>query len=325
MSEVESFITRTGLQAWHKYEAGVSANGLCNDYSGNGRHLVQASTPPVLTSDVINGQPGWLFDGSANPLQATTSFTPKHIFILASATDATFDGYRTLLGGNSGDILTGDVGFARFYDFGYGSNFVYRKNDVLFANASLTAPVSGAFALMEVQSPSGYALAQINVGWDVLATAGRKWKGYFIEDLMYSRVLSDAERHDVYEYIAMKYLLWKQNSSGLNIFPFQPNWGQPLSESKRVLSSSAVSGAYKARSKSTQKKGIQPSFESRIAEEYDTAVAFNDEHYPGSTFIWKDDGFSPARETEMRFLSDVQMTRSEDFNDKEYNFQAIEV
>ncbi len=326
MSAIEQWIPRSGLLAWHKYEAGVSTNGLCNDYSGNGLHLVQGTDPPTLTADVIGGRHGWYFDGSANPLSVTTaSLATKHVFILASAEDAVFDDYRALLSGSGGNVLIGDDGFARFADTGYGANFIYRKNDVPFANASLAAPVDGVFGLLEVKLPSGISLPQLDVGWDVFATAGRKWKGHFVEQMIYNRVLSDTERHDIYEYYAMKYLLWKQNAAGSNIFPFQPNWGQPSSNNKRVLSSSAVSGAYKARSKSTIKKGIQPSFESRITEEYDTAVAFNDEHYPGSTFIWRDDSFSPSRESEMRFLSDVQMTRNEDFNDKDYNFQAIEV
>jgi hypothetical protein len=329
MSEIEQWVTKSGLLAWHKYEAGVSTNGLCNDYSGNGRHLVRARDPPTLTADVLNGQHGWHFDATKNPLMYTgATVTSKHVFILASYDDATFNEFRSLLAGASGTssqyLLLGDSGTDHFVDPGIGANFTYRKSDILYADNNAKAPMDGAFALIEVQMPSGYDLSDIQVG-NADGLSNHAWKGYFVEQMIYSRVLSDNERHDIYEYIAMKFLLWKQNSAGLNVFPFQPNWGQPLSHSKRVLSSSAVSGAYKARSKSTQKKSIQPQFESRIAEEYDTAVAFNDEHYPGSTFIWKDDGFSPARETEMRFLSDVQMTRSEDFNDKDYNFQAVEV
>ena len=321
MSDVDSLITTTGLELWYKYESGVSANGVCRDYSGHARHLAQVTDPPTLTANVINGRHGWVFDGTDNPLTYGGGGVPtlKDVFIIAGFADAAFPvAYSAII-----DQLSGVDGTTQFYNYGFGGDFAYRKNNVDFAAANQQAPMNGEVALLEISSTSGFTF-----GGTVGSHAGapiQKWKGPFVEMIAYSRVLSASEKQNLAEYIAIQFRLWRKTSAGLNIFPFQPNWGQPLSESKRVLSSSAVSGAYKARSKSTQKKGIQPSFESRIAEEYDTAVAFNDEHYPGSTFIWKDDGFSPARETEMRFLSDVQMTRSEDFNDKDYNFQAIEV
>ena len=108
------------------------------------------------------------------------------------------------------------------------------------------------------------------------------------------------------------------------MWPFNPNWSRPLTTGKRVLSSVSVSGAFKARTKGTRKIGIEPTFETRSPEEYQTAVEFWDDHYPGTSFIYRDAAFSPAVDTEMRFTSDLPQTAA-DTRDVTYSFQAEEV
>lgn len=201
----------SGMIAWHQYEADVSENGICLDYSGNGYDLGAASNEPVLTADVINGQHGWYFNGSRTPLADSSSVTPKHVFILASAEDATFAAYRGLLSGQTtGDILTSNNSGAIFTDLGLGSNFVYRKNDVLYANSDLQAPVSGNFALLEVKLAAGVTLDGIQVGKQ-RNIASREWKGWFVEQLLYDRILTDAECLRIRLYFNLKFALYNQS------------------------------------------------------------------------------------------------------------------
>lgn len=202
----------SGQLAWHQYEPSVSGDFIIYDYSGNTRHIQCTPGPnqPVLHTDVIDGQPGWYFSGTSDPLFFLGSNTPKHVFILASADEATFPDYRGLLSGvTSGTILVSDTTpFDRFFDAGLGAGFVYRKDDVLWPNNNMKAPMSGAFGLMEVQMPSGIALDGIQVGKQ-LALA-RKWKGYFIEQIIYNRVLTTAERMRVKLYFNLKYSQWQR-------------------------------------------------------------------------------------------------------------------
>lgn len=151
-----------------------------------------------------------------------------------------------------------------------------------------------------------------------------KWKGPFCLNLMYSDIKTGNDRLDIYEYIALKYLLWKRNSAGLDVWPFNPDWGRTLAAGKRVLSSTAVSGENKSRSKSTAKKAFEAQFESRWPEEYDAAYAFWNEKYPGTSFIYRDYAFSPERDTEARFVSDLPQ-QATDYRDINYSFQAVEV
>lgn len=333
MSETDYLIPTSGLLAWHKYKAGESGSNIIYDYSGNSRHIsCSIGNEPVLTTNVINGRPAWYFNGSRDPLVHTGTLTPKHIFVVAAYADATFPvsggagEYAGLLSGKdtaNNAILIGDPTTTKFYDAGYGSTHEYRKRDVLLANSNMQAGMSNNFAIYELRYPTGWSLDGIQVGKDRTFT-NRKWKGYFVEQVMFSRVLASWEIHDVYEYFAIMFKLWKQTAADLNVFPFQPNWSRPLTTAKRVLSSVSVSGAFKGRSKGTRKIGIEPTFESRTPEEYATAVEFWDDHYPGSSFIYRDEAFSPAVDTEMRFTSDLPQTAL-DTRDVTYSFQAEQV
>lgn len=198
----------------------MSANGVCNDYSGNARHIVQATDPPVLTANVFAGKYGWHFDATKNPLMYTgATVTPKHIFILASYDDATFNEFRALLSGASGAsgqyLLLGDNGTDHFVDPGLGANFAYRKNDIAHPDNDAKAPIDGTFALIEVQMPSGFTLDDIQVG-NADGLSNHAWKGYFVEMFMYDRVLTDAERQSILLYFNLEFQL--HSLLGLNLY-----------------------------------------------------------------------------------------------------------
>jgi hypothetical protein len=61
-------VPRGILYAWHQYDPATAADGVANDYSGNNRHLTTAVEQIGAHSDVLNGQPGWYFDGTRDPM-----------------------------------------------------------------------------------------------------------------------------------------------------------------------------------------------------------------------------------------------------------------
>lgn len=200
-------VPMSGLEAWHKYDAGVSGNNIVYDSSGNGRTIQTLTAPhPVLTSNVINGQPAWYFNGTTtSPFIYTGAVTAKHIFILASAADATFSTYRGLLSdSNPYSILVGESQTTKFYDYSATFTSTYRKSDVVYTATNQQAPVSGAFALIEIQIPAGLVLDGIQVGQQTNLT-DRKWKGYFVDQLIYNRILTTAERRAVMLYFNLHY------------------------------------------------------------------------------------------------------------------------
>lgn len=209
----------SGMQAWYQYEEGQSEGGIILDYSGNSRDLGAVSNTPVLTANVLDGQYGWYFNGSRNPLSYTGAVTAKHVFILASHEDAAFAVNQGLISGvgvSGGDILVSETSGTQYTDLGLAGDFIYRKSDTLYANASLEAPMSGAFALLDVRLAAGVSLDGIQIGqqrdYDGVAHGGataRRLKGYFIEAIVYNRVLSAAEILRVQFYFNLKFSQWQ--------------------------------------------------------------------------------------------------------------------
>lgn len=321
MSDLTQLVPKTGLLAWHKYDAATSTNGNINDASGNGRHLVQATTPPLLTADAWKGQQGWYFNGSANPLNVTTSVTPKHVVVIAALEETVFTSYRGLLSGIiSGDWLTTDNTGNKFFTFG--TPYDYRKSDVDFTDYNWQAPIGLKPEVIEIMYPStGIPMDGIQVGQQKADTS-RKFKGYFFEQMLYSNVLSTDERILLAEYAALKYKIFRKIATGIEVWPFNPDWSRGLSADKLVLTSTSVNGAIKARAKSQAKSGIEAGFTARWAEEYDAAFAFWNAKYPGTSFIYRDYGFSPPRDIQAKFVTGLSM-KQDDYHAINYGWQAM--
>lgn len=203
-------IPTSGLEAWHMYEAGHSGHEVIFDYSDHNRTIDSpVLNAPALVGNVLNGQPGWYFNGTDTvPLNWTGSITPKHVFILASHEDAAFNLNRGLLSGEtSGDILSSNNVGTTFFNFSF-PDFEYRKSDVSYIQTNQQAPMSGIPELIEVSIATGSALDGIQVGKQ-RNLAGRIWKGYFFEQLIYSRVLTAAERDRVKLYFNIKFAQWR--------------------------------------------------------------------------------------------------------------------
>jgi hypothetical protein len=190
------------------------------DFSGNDNKLAVASSAPVLQTDVINGKPGVYFDGTNNPLKFTTDLTLKHLFLVAKFDGATFTGNEGLLSGVAAtSILRGNGNTTtKFANLAIGSGFVYKKNYVALTESTQNAPMN-SFAILELIFPSGISLDGIQIGQDTTNT-GRKWKGWFIEQIGYGEVQDDCNRRSIYEYFALKFWLWRYKSDNYPYFPF---------------------------------------------------------------------------------------------------------
>lgn len=203
------------LIAWHQYSTD-STGGNVLDFSDNGRHLTQGTTPPALQMNVLNGLPGWYFNGTTtNPLQNADDVTPKHVFVLAAYEDAAFTLNRGILSGlTSGDWLTSETSGNEFFSFGAG--YDYKKSGTAYADASMTAPMSGVAELLEMTNTSGVAMDGIQVGQQKnLDANARKHKGWWFEQLLYAEVQTGTNLDRIYYYFNVK---WAQHLRGLPFY-----------------------------------------------------------------------------------------------------------
>jgi len=328
-------IPRSSLLAWHcsdsiKLNDGDAVSEL-PDISGNNRTLVVASNKPTFETNIINGLPAIYFNGSRNPLKFTGNLTAKHIFVVAAYEDAAFPsgepGYAGLLssGTTLQDPLVGNPSSTKFFDFDWETfgAYGYRRRDVSFPENDQQAAFNNALSIFEVSFTPGWGMDGITLGQQ-RNIASRLWKGFWCETLMYGRVLDYFERFDVYCYLAMKYRIWRQVSSGLDVWPFQPNWTYPFPADKTVLASRAISGAFKAREKGTAKDRFGLSFQTRSPEETNAAKEFWNSKYPANTFIYRDDAYSPARDTEVRIISPFNR-QPNGYRDIDYSIEFEEV
>lgn len=340
LTEIERLVTRTNLAAWYAASdlSATLADGASvatwPDKSGNARDLLRSTNKPTFAANIVNGYPAINFDGTMNPLTYTGTVSLKHVFVVASYADAAFPasggageyaGLITGVGGGSIPILIGFPSSTKFYDNNYDAidTFHYYKRGYERLETDMQCSFSNTISVFEDSFAGGWGLDGIQIGKD-RNFANRLWKGRVVEILCYTGVLTDTERRDIYEYLAMKYLLYKQNSAGLDVWPFQADWGDVLGKDKRVLSSTAVSGANKSRSKTSAKRAFAPKFSSRFPEEYDTAEAFWDAKYPGTHFIYRDYTTATETDSECRFVSGISKTR-EDYRDTDYEWQAVQV
>lgn len=190
--------------AWYQYQPGGSAGHVIYDSSGNERTLLgNESSSPVLTENVLAGHPAWYFNGTPDPLSWTGAVTLKHVFILASNEDATFDGYQGLLTGpTTGDVLVGQDAGTKFFDLGIGN--LYSNAGTSYDEDNQQAPMSGTFRLLEVKNSGGIVLDGIQIGQQRALTA-RKWKGHFVEMIGFERTLSSTDIKQIRLYFNLKF------------------------------------------------------------------------------------------------------------------------
>lgn len=315
-------IPTENLEAWHQVESGSSTSTFAPDFSGKGRHLtVGAGNSPVLGPTTLNGESGYYFNGSRDPLVwSGGSILTTHVFIIMAFEKAAFSGFEGVVSGvNQGDILVANDSGSNFYNFGASEE--YRKSDVPYVSSNMQAPMAGGFALVEMTvSGGGWSMDGLQIGKQRSSFA-RLLQGWYMGSMIYSAIQTGHKRVAILEYVAARFQLWPKVASGLNVFPFQPDWSGNLPASKLILESTAVSGKTKSRSKSTAKREFDLGFSTRRAEEYDATFAFWNSHYPGQPFIYRDYGFDPSRDTEVTIISDLDAQRNS-YHDINYAFRV---
>lgn len=323
-------IPRSGLEAWHQYKSGESANNFAGDYSGNGRHLTCSPTnAPVLQTAVaaLNNQPAWYFDGTATvPLQSPAfTATISHAFIIAAADQATFDTYRGLLDlSGTLPVLVGNPGSGNFFDYvaAAGYSMTYIKNDVELPHTAQSAPMNAAFAIIEIQS-AGFAASQLQIGQQQSFTS-RRWKGWFAEGIYYNRILNPFERQRLLEYFAMRYQIWPETDAGIKRFPFAADTADSRETARETYLSQPYTGPQKALIRGSFKTSLSLSFRFRRQQEFAAALAFYSQHHPLANFILRDYRFYPPADRTVRFTSSLGEQPGNTLLRFSYSFDVVE-
>jgi hypothetical protein len=298
-------VPRANLEVWHQYQVSVSGHHVIFDYSGNNRFVIgNESNSPSLLPNIIGGQPAWYFNGSRDPLSFTGAFTAKHIFVVAAYEDAIFpndgsNGYKGLLSGISNgaaNVLVGNANSDIFFDF---LHTQYRKSDVLFASNNQKAPMSNQIAVIEIRNDVGISMDGIQIGQQ-LGFTNRRWKGYFVEDLIYSVILDDTARSQLYQYFAMRYHLWQKNVAGLNVYPFPHDFdGNSESNPQSVNFYDPPEGDRISEVLNDAKRIMELQFS--VADQYEVKAMqkFHSEHYaPAIPYVYRDQRFTPSQDIE---------------------------
>lgn len=326
-----SVVPRHELIAWHMAEPGVSGHNIVFDYSESTpvkTISTAGGSPPVLTSDVLNGQPGWYFNGSSDPLvYSGSSIAWKHIFILASVDEATFSAFRGLLSGpTSGNALVSNSSGTTFFNLGYGAPFEYRKAGVAYAETAQFAPMSLNAQVIELVHQTGVSMDGIQVGKQTNQVPARNWKGYFFDELIYSGVKNDLQRYNIYRYFAMRYKVWEQQTSiGPYVFPFAADRTADAETDKENYLSEPYDGDAKALTRGSFKDRMSLPFSTREQEEFEAAQLFHAQHYPLGEFIYRDYVYNPYKEIRCRFASPFRRHGSNVTYRFNYSFDVVQV
>lgn len=322
----QHWIPRKDLVAWHFFDPDDSTVSLIHDYSGNARDLEATGDNPDEDTDVLPGHSTLYFDGTEDQfLTNNGSVTMKHAFVLAAFEESAFAQYRGLLTGLSGNwLLTSQNSGTKMVHHGAASPLKYYKAGVLHGSADMQAPMNGSFALIEaVADESMKTFDGIQVGRNAADTTYRM-KGWWADQVIYSTEQTGEDRRKIYEYFATRYNIWEQNAGGLKVWPFQPNWPSGGVYDKLTLTSTTVSGSIKARSKSTAKDALQLVFEDRSVEEHAAARAFWNEHYPGTSFVYRDETLTPAVDRIVKIIAPLNAQKA-GYHEVTYTLQLLEV
>lgn len=224
----------SGLAMWYKADSGGSnSNALWNDVSGLGFNMTQgtAGKQPVLTTNSLNYNPAYVFDGTDDAFSMAThgvgASDPMSSFYAASLTDPS-GGYRYLT------------------EFGDDTPSISVNNGKPNLYARGTSPVSTEFSTIEALSPRVYSfVSPTTAGTRIVGvnnkeetgtytggyststgatgtafgapnvSSGKSFKGPIGEAMFFSRHLTQPERLRINSYLAIKYgVTLNQGASG---------------------------------------------------------------------------------------------------------------
>ena len=210
-----------GMKLWLKADAGVQTNGsgsITNwlDQSGNANHVAQsvAGNSPSLVPSAMNGLPVARFDGDDQLVKALPSLPadnqPRTVLLVSRNATISGDLYPISYGSadlnQSFGIDLGDniriVGFGNDHDIGIGVTTNPQLLGVIYNGASLDSHVDGAPGF---PSDRLYDTSVSNLFIGSFTDASFHFLGDIAEVLVYDRVLSAADLHEVGYYYEQKY------------------------------------------------------------------------------------------------------------------------
>ncbi|HQU82575.1 MAG TPA: hypothetical protein PKY59_05610 [Pyrinomonadaceae bacterium] len=322
------YVPNNNLQAWFAANKYISdGSGLTlPDLSMNSRHIAASASLPVIQNNKLNGLPALYWDGTKNPLTYTGNLSMRHLFIVCAYDGATFANYHGIISGAAEPILEGHSGQTKFYDNTYSlyGDFKFFRSFVSFPENNQQAKMSGGFAIYEIQYPVGLNLTGINIGQDRNISIG-KWKGWFCEAMIYSEVLNEFLREQIYYYLALKYRVWRETSDGLKIFPFFSNKTTSMERNKTAYLSEAYNGNLKALVRGNYKRSYELPFALRPQAEFEAAEEFHAQHYPLQSFIFRDGRSYPAKNLIVRTNSSFKESGSDVTFRFNYSFGVTEL
>ena len=224
-------IPGTGLALWLTGDDAVKSavagrvaswtNPLVPNVSASAR---EANAQPSVAASAVNGHAAVRFDGEANMLMTNIDISPASwpdvtvITVFSSVTDAP-NPLRSVYGDDNGDydrsaglddrsgdgknyvVFVGDQGVAGY--FALKANQLYLSTDQYTAS-ELKGWIDGKPALTRPETHWGEALPNLYIG-GTGTSFNQFWKGDIAEMIVYARVLTDAERTQVEDYLAKKY------------------------------------------------------------------------------------------------------------------------
>jgi hypothetical protein len=184
----------------------------------------EKNAQPSVAATAINGHAAVRFDGEANMLMTNIDISPASwtdvtvITVFSSTTEETSP-LRSVYGDDNGDYdrsagLDNRSGNEKNYvifagDRGVAGYFTLKANQPYLSADQYTATefngwIDGKQALTKFETHWGEALPNMYIG-GTGPNYNQFWKGDIAEVIVYARVLSDAERAKVEDYLAKKY------------------------------------------------------------------------------------------------------------------------
>ena len=184
----------------------------------------EKNAQPTVAAGAINGHAAVRFDGEANMLMTNIDISPASwpdvtvITVFNSATEVK-NPLRSVYGDDNGDYdrsagLDDRSGDEKNYvifagDRGVAGYFALKPNQAYLSTDQYTATefngwIDGKPALTKIETHWGEALPNMYIGGTGTSFT-QFWKGDIAEMIVYARVLTDAERAKVEDYLAKKY------------------------------------------------------------------------------------------------------------------------
>jgi alpha-tubulin suppressor-like RCC1 family protein len=210
-----------GLKLWLNAESGVTYDGSGGvsswlDLSGNGNSAIwNSAVAPFFNSSAVNAKPAVRFTGASVGWYATMMSGPlslgaqTSIFSASSIQSVSYWNDYPKIISNEGNLYFGNDNAGRFATYyGNGTSYndmvpqafspLFNQFHILEAvnNGSANSFVNGVLFDSRVEP-----MAPFTDGYDL----GRDWSGELAELLIYDRVLTDAERVKVENYLNRRY------------------------------------------------------------------------------------------------------------------------